>query len=147
MKWIWTSQLLLEEELVLVQKWGGGSFEDGVGKLRPLLLEDLEFTLDLVPGLVHLGGDHREVASVELEQADEAVDLILAPVRRRRLLGRILHDLLLLLPNLVLEGYLVNKGPEGGNRALAGIFMTVVLLNSHVKGTTGSDRVEGERVK
>ena len=92
----------------------------------------------MVPGLVHLGGDHGEVASVELEQVNEGVDLALAPVGRCRLLGRVLHYLLLLFPNLVLKGYLVNEGPEGRDRALAGIFMTVGLLNSHVKDIAGS---------
>lgn len=101
----------------------------------------------MVPSLVHFGGDHGEVASVKFEQVDEGIDLALAPVGRRRFLRRILHDFLLLFPNLVLKGDLVNEGPEGGDRALAGIFMTVGLLNSHVKGTTGSDRVEAERVK
>lgn len=66
---------------------GALPLEDSLGQQGTLLLEHLELALDLVPGLGHLGGDHREIAAVLLQESHQQEDLGLGPVGRGVLLG------------------------------------------------------------
>lgn len=131
------------EEFVLLdlclERRGGESsafgvlLKDDLCQVGVLLLKHLELALDLRPALLHLGGNHREVASILLQQLHQ-------PHHFPRPPHRPLPSTLLRLPACarvgVGEGDFLDSGGDGSDW-LGGGVMRVVVVNSHAEDITG----------
>ena len=89
------------------------SLKYSLGQSGVLLLEHLELALDLVAGLVQVGGYHGEVAAVFAEQLHQSPDLLFGPVGNV-LLG-LEYGFVFVPVEFVLEGEFVDEGGEGAD--------------------------------
>ena len=132
----------LIEELISVLldegKGVGQLIVNGFGQARVLFLQNLVFSLHLLPAATHPDRNQREIAAELSQQAHQHAHLPLTPPRSPLST--------LAAPGQVCLGDLVDEGRESGERCLAAMLnLCIACVSRPVKDTTDWKKVSGSR--